>query len=48
MPAKPVPTRPLLHVLDVFGVGWVGKCLAQGTAATAHLPKMTHDPTFSS
>jgi len=48
MSTKPVTTKqPLLPVLDVFSMGWVGKRLAQGVAAEM-LPKMTHKPAYSS
>jgi len=34
-------------VLDVFGMGWIIKRPSRGVAAEM-LPKMTHDPTYSS
>jgi len=41
---KPViREQPLLPVLDVYSVGWVGKRLAQGVGAEM-LPQMTHNP----
>jgi len=39
--------RALHPVLDVFSVRWVIKRPSQGVAAEM-LPKMTHDPTYSS
>jgi len=37
--------QPLLSVLDVFSVGWVGIRPSQGAAAEM-LPKMTHGPAY--
>jgi len=39
--------QPPLPALDMLNLGWVGERLARCAAAEI-LPKMTHDPTYSS